>query len=58
MISIFKEKKIKNTLNNIIENKTFDHEQNELFVLDKDAAELDKNIYLFTYSEVNSEAFM
>lgn len=52
MISIFKEKKIKNTLNNIIENKTFDHEQNELFVLDKDASELDKNIYLFTASSL------
>ena len=50
MLSIFKQNKIKKTLDNILNNKKFDYEKGENFVLDKDAKEMDKNIYLFTAS--------
>ena len=50
MLSIFKENKIEKELKNIQENKVFDYEKGESFVLDKDASELERNIYLFTGS--------
>ena len=50
MLSIFKQNKIKKQLDNILENKKFDFEKGENFVLEKDAKELEKNIYLFTAS--------
>ena len=50
MLSIFKAKKIEKTLKNIQENRKFDYEKGESFVIDKDSSELHKNIYLFTAS--------
>lgn len=50
MLSIFKEKKIEKELINIQENKVFDYEKGESFILDKDASELERNIYFFTAS--------